>query len=227
MNDPLIIAIDGFSSCGKSTLARDLAQELDMLYIDSGAMYRAVSLFFIQRNIELTHEASVLDALGHIHIHFEKVKGLNHVFLNGKDVEKEIRSPKVSSIVSEVAALSPVRRKLVQLQRELSVGHAVVMDGRDIGTVVFPRAHVKLFITADVKIRAERRFHELRQKKIKISRKEVFDNLKHRDTIDSTREDSPLRMAEDAILIDNTNLSRKQQLAKVLEIIRNYQNEEI
>jgi len=227
MNDPLIIAIDGFSSCGKSTLARDLAQELDMLYIDSGAMYRAVSLFFIQRNIELTHEASVSDALGHIHIHFEKVKGLNHVFLNGKDVEKEIRSPKVSSIVSEVAALSPVRRKLVQLQRELSVGHAVVMDGRDIGTVVFPRAHVKLFITADVKIRAERRFHELRHKKIKISREEVFDNLKHRDTIDSTREDSPLRMAEDAILIDNTNLSRKQQLAKVLEIIRNYQNQEI
>ena len=220
MKDPLIIAIDGFSSCGKSTLAKDLAKELNMLYLDSGAMYRAVALFFLDRSIELSNEQSVNDALGHIHIHFKRVKGHNHTFLNGKDVEKTIRSPRVSKIVSEVAALSPVRRKLVQLQRELSVGHSVVMDGRDIGTVVFPRADVKLFITADVKVRSERRFHELRQKKVKVSREEVMENLRHRDTIDSTREDSPLRKAEDAILIDNTKLSRKQQLAKVIQIVK-------
>lgn len=219
MPSPLVIAIDGFSSCGKSTLARDIAGKLDILYVDSGAMYRAVTLYFLDHNIHYNDPPQLLKCLPKIDIQFKMDNSQYHTYLNGKRVDERIRSQEVSDIVSDVAALSPVRRKLVQLQREMSTGNSLVMDGRDIGTVVFPRATVKLFLTADINVRTLRRLNELRKKGVKTNKKEVFQNIQKRDNIDSTREDSPLRKADDAILIDNSNMSRKEQLQIALEII--------
>lgn len=220
MSSPLVIAIDGFSSCGKSTLAKDIAEELDILYIDSGAMYRAVALYFLDKDIDYQNEEQVKVHLPRIKIHFRKLNGNYHTFLNDKDVESKIRTSRVSDHVSEVAALSPVRRKLVELQRKMAAGTSLVMDGRDIGTVVFPKATVKLFLTADLHVRAYRRLQELRQRGLKVKKKEVLENLKKRDMIDSTRSDSPLRKADDAVLIDNSHLNRKEQLQLALDIIR-------
>lgn len=220
MSSPLVIAIDGFSSCGKSTLAKDIAEELDILYIDSGAMYRAVALYFLDKDIDYQNEDQVKAHLPRIKIHFRKLNGNYHTFLNDKDVESKIRTSRVSDHVSEVAALSPVRRKLVELQRKMAAGTSLVMDGRDIGTVVFPKATVKLFLTADLHVRAYRRLQELRQRGLKVKKKEVLENLKKRDMIDSTRSDSPLRKADDAVLIDNSHLNRKEQLQLALDIIR-------
>lgn len=220
MSSPLVIAIDGFSSCGKSTLAKDIAEELDILYIDSGAMYRAVTLYFLDKDIDYQEEEQVKTHLPRIKIHFRKLNGNYHTFLNDKDVELKIRTSQVSDHVSEVAALSPVRRKLVELQRKMAAGTSLVMDGRDIGTVVFPKATVKLFLTADLHVRSYRRLQELRQRGLKVKKKEVLENLKKRDKIDSTRSDSPLRKADDAVLIDNSHLNRKEQLQLALDIIR-------
>jgi cytidylate kinase len=213
------IAIDGFSACGKSTLAKALAREIGAAYIDTGAMYRAVTLFFLENEVDYTSVEAVKAALLKIEITFDLSNGSNDCFLNGINVEDKIRRSLVSNQVSEVAALSMVRRKLVELQREMSKEEDVVMDGRDIGTVVFPEAKYKFFITADSAVRAQRRLDEYQEKGIGISRQEVVSNLEKRDHIDSTREDSPLKVAEDALVIDNSLMTREEQLQLVLDII--------
>ena len=212
----IIIAVDGFSSCGKSTLARALAEKLDYLYIDSGAMYRAVALYFLQNSVPFKlkerNEAAIDAALSHIHIEFRNDLNGKSTYLNGVNVEDEIRQMFVANHVSKVSTISAVRRFLVKQQQELGKGKGVVMDGRDIGTVVFPHAELKLFMTAEPKIRAERRYKELQAKGVEMTFEEVLANLSERDRIDSTREDSPLRQADDALVIDNSALSPQQQL---------------
>lgn len=216
----MIIAIDGYSSCGKSTLSKALAKSLDFAYVDSGAMYRAVTLYFLDNGISIDQTSQVKDALQHIHITFENIDGINTCFLNGVNVEDEIRTMRVSGSVSEVATIPLVRIWSVQMQQEMAKGKDIVMDGRDIGTVVFPYAEVKFFVTADKKVRAERRYQELLQKGKKITVDQVLKNLQHRDHIDSTREHSPLRQAEDAIVLDNTNLSKEEQLQLAIQYVK-------
>jgi CMP/dCMP kinase len=218
--EPLIIAIDGYSSCGKSTLAKQIAKELHYVFVDSGAMYRAVTLYFLENSIDIEDEKAILVALDHVNVTFRNIDGTNTTFLNGRNVETEIRSLKVSHLVSEVAAISAVRKKMVALQRQMSGSQGLVMDGRDIGTVVFPHAHIKFFITADPIVRAQRRFNELLAKNKKSDLHEVISNLEHRDKIDTEREDSPLKMAEDAILLDNTHFNIEQQYEVAMQYIR-------
>jgi len=215
----IIIAIHGYSSCGKSTLARELARVLHYIYIDTGAMYRAVTLYFINHNIDFKNEEEVTNALNNISIDFRKIKSEIHTFLNSQDVETSIRSMQVSELVSEVSAISSVRSFLVQQQQAMEQQKGIVMDGRDIGTVVFPSAELKIFLTASPEIRATRRKKEYEQKGIDISLEEVKNNLAHRDHIDSTREDSPLRQAADAILLDNSYLTKEEQLKFVLDLM--------
>lgn len=219
-NKPFIIAIDGFSSCGKSTLAKQIAKELDYIFVDTGAMYRATALFFIRSEVNLNDVSQINDALEAMTISFKNIDGNNVTFLNGENVESEIRSLEVSGMVSEVAAIPAVRRKMVALQRNMTDADGVVMDGRDIGTVVFPDADVKLFVTADPLIRAQRRYNEMVAKEEHTDIQEIISNLAHRDHIDSTRDDSPLRQAEDAILLDNTTLTKDEQFELALSFIR-------
>jgi CMP/dCMP kinase len=214
----IIIAIDGFSSCGKSTLAKALGKSLHYAYIDTGAMYRAVTLHFIRNNIDIDNPLAVADALMGVEVHFERVKGHNHIFLNGEDVESEIRQMYVSDMVSPVATLSVVRRAMVKQQQAMGKRKGIVMDGRDIGTVVFPNAELKVFLTAQPDIRAQRRMDEMAAKGQSVEHEVVKKNLMERDRIDSSRADSPLRQADDAILIDNSYLSESEQLQKVLEL---------
>ena len=219
-NKPFIIAIDGFSSCGKSTLAKQIAKELDYIFVDTGAMYRATALFFIRSEVNLNDVSQINDALEAMTISFKNIDGNNVTFLNGENVESEIRSLEISGMVSEVAAIPAVRRKMVALQRNMTDADGVVMDGRDIGTVVFPDADVKLFVTADPLIRAQRRYNEMVAKEEHPDIQEIISNLAHRDHIDSTRDDSPLRQAEDAILLDNTTLTKDEQFELALSFIR-------
>ncbi|NQD71685.1 (d)CMP kinase [Sphingobacterium shayense] len=216
-NSNFIIAIDGFSSCGKSTVAKALAKELQFVFIDSGAMYRAVTLYFIRNHVDLNSEVSIVQALENIHIDFvpngEKVQ----ILLNDEDVSEEIRLMYVSEFVSEVSAIKAVRQAMVAQQQKLGRSKNIVMDGRDIGTTVFPHADLKIFMTASPNVRAERRFAELTAKGETITMEEVRDNLAHRDYIDSTRQESPLRQAEDAIVLDNSYLSQEEQLKIVIE----------
>lgn len=214
----IIIAIDGFSSCGKSTLAKSLAQHLNYAYIDSGAMYRASTLYFLRKQVSLEDQAAITQALGDIHIEFKRIDGLNTTFLNGENVEAEIRDLQVSSNVSEVAAISTVRRSMVRIQRAAGRNKGIVMDGRDIGTIVFPQAELKIFLTASFDIRVHRRVLQLQLQGKDITKEDIEKNLRHRDHIDSTRADSPLRQAEDAVLIDNTNLSEPEQLAMTIAL---------
>jgi len=214
----MVIAIDGYSSCGKSTLAKDMASELGYVFIDSGAMYRAVALLFLQKSISIDLNQDYTKLLtDNALIHFENLNGQNTTFLNNENVESKIRSQSVAQIVSQVSKNSSIRRFLVAQQRLLGKDKGVVMDGRDIGTVVFPDADLKLFITADVDVRASRRHKELSEKGINISQEEIKDNLVERDHIDSTRYDSPLLQAEDAILLDTSNHSRESQLEEAIE----------
>ncbi len=215
----IIIAIDGYSACGKSTLAKAIGQQLGYAYIDTGAMYRATTLYFLRHHINLSNSQAVETALAAINIHFEYLNDLNITFLNGKNVEEAIRSLEVSNQVSEVAAIPAVRRKMVQQQQQMAKTKGFVLDGRDIGTVVFPDAALKIFLTASIAERTRRRFKELQQKGIAITYSEVLENLQHRDHIDSTREDSPLRKADDAILLDNTYLNKEEQLSKVIALV--------
>ncbi|MEO1518096.1 MAG: (d)CMP kinase [Bacteroidota bacterium] len=214
----ITIAVDGYSSCGKSTLAKALAHSLSYVFIDSGAMYRAVTHYFIEHKIDLAQDRQVEEALTNIQISFQRSPQGNHTYLNGQNVEQVIRGMAVSQLVSPVAALSRVRRAMVEQQQRMGAEKGIVMDGRDIGTVVFPTAELKLFVTADVGIRVERRYQELLGKGMETKRADIRQNLLERDRIDSTREDSPLSMASDAVLIDNTNLSREEQLAMSLAL---------
>jgi len=216
----IIIAIDGHSACGKSTLAKELSSVFGYTYIDTGAMYRAVALFFIRENIDLDVQQEVVSGLNRIKLEFVIEKGKNCMFLNGENVEEEIRKMYVSNQVSQVAELSVVRKMLVDQQQKMGLKKGVVLDGRDIGTVVFPDAELKLFITASVAVRTQRRYLELKEKGQAVDIASVQANLLKRDQIDSGRKDSPLKQAEDAVLIDNTNLSRKEQLAMVEALAR-------
>jgi cytidylate kinase len=213
-NSKIIITIDGWSSCGKSTLARQLAKELGYVYIDSGAMYRAVTLYFLRNHIDWTRPESVHDALKEINIEFIYNQHSNNsdTYLNGENVEYVIRDLVVAEKVSDVASIKEVREFAVHQQKRLGRRKGIVMDGRDIGTVVFPNAELKIFMTADNEVRVERRFNELYAKNPNITIEEIKSNLEMRDYIDSNREISPLRKADDAIVLDNTNLSMKQQL---------------
>ncbi len=221
MDKEIIIAIDGWSSCGKSTLAKALAKKLEYGYIDTGAMYRACTYYFQKENIDISNESQVAEALKNIEISFKSLSGKNTTFLNGVNVEADIRSMKVSNMVSPVAELSAVRRDLVRQQQEMGKRKSVVLDGRDIGTVVFPDAELKIFLTADVNIRAQRRFDELKEKGLDIKMEDVISNLQERDRIDSTRTDSPLKQADDAYLLDNSKLDLEASIEVVMELIDN------
>jgi len=218
------IAIDGYSSCGKSTLAKEIAQKLNYRYVDSGAMYRAVTFYMIKNGILKDGayiKQAVINELPTIEIDFKfnKEKGISETLLNGKNVEKDIRTIEISKQVSPISAIEDVRTKLVSLQQKMGNKGAVVMDGRDIGTVVFPQADVKLFMTASMDIRAERRYKELLSKGQNVNFDEVKENLNRRDYIDMNRDISPLRQAKDAIVIDNSELTREAQLEFALDII--------
>ncbi|KAA2240248.1 (d)CMP kinase [Chitinophaga agrisoli] len=216
----IIITIDGYSSCGKSTLAKQLARELDYVYIDSGAMYRAITLYFIQNRVDWANSAAVAEALTNIQLEFEYDE-LHHeqasMYLNGENVEPLIRDMVVADKVSEVAAIREVREFAVAQQQQMGEKKGIVMDGRDIGTTVFPHAELKIFMTADTAIRVERRFRELYAKNKNITLQEVKENLELRDYIDSNREISPLRKAADAIILDNSQLSMDEQLQLALQ----------
>lgn len=219
------IAIDGFSSCGKSTLAKEIAKKLNYVYVDSGAMYRAVTLYLMNKGIlKDGHfiKEQVLNALDAIEISFEfnPKEQKSETYLNGENVEKTIRTLSIAKHVSAVSAIPEVRKKLVAIQQEFGKDGGVVMDGRDIGTVVFPNADVKLFLTASKDVRAQRRYDELTQRGDKITFEAVKSNIEKRDHIDSTREVSPLRKADDAIEIDNSELTREEQLEAALTIIQ-------
>ncbi|MES2110427.1 MAG: (d)CMP kinase [Bacteroidota bacterium] len=212
MSNNIIVAIDGYSSCGKSTLAKALAKKLHFIYVDSGAMYRAVALYFLRNNIDIKNHDQVAEALKNIHLNFHSRDYQTHITLNDEEVSEEIRLMPVSEIVSAVSAIREVRHEMVKQQQRMGKSKNIVMDGRDIGTAVFPNAPVKIFMTADPLVRAERRFKELQPKNPDITLEEVFENLAHRDYQDTTRAESPLVRAEDAIILDNTNLTPDEQL---------------
>jgi cytidylate kinase len=217
----IIIAIDGYSSCGKSTLAKQLAKELNYTYIDSGAMYRAITLFFLRNHIDWTNTKEVSSALDNILLEFvvNPANGESEMFLNGENVEFVIRDLVVAEKVSEIAAIEKVRTYAVKEQQLMGKNKGIVMDGRDIGTTVFPNAELKLFMTADNAVRVERRFKEMFAKNPNISIEEVKTNLEMRDYIDSHRDVSPLKKADDAIIIDNTELTPAEQFKKALRLI--------
>jgi cytidylate kinase len=225
----MIIAIDGHSSTGKSSTAKKLAKELNFVYIDTGAMYRAVTYFAFQnRLISLNHfdKIGLIEALPNINLKFvfDQKLGFSIIYLNEIAVENEIRTLEISQLVSQVAELSEVRKKLVEQQQEMGKNSNIIMDGRDIGTVVFPNADLKIFMTANAHIRAERRYQELLKNGQKINFEEVFKNIEERDFIDSNREDSPLKKAKNSILIDNSNMSKKEQFDLIVKLIRELGN---
>lgn len=222
MTKKIIIAIDGWSSCGKSTLAKELAKELGYLYVDSGAMYRAITLYFLRNHIDWTDKNDVKKALKEITLEFiyNEKSQQSEMHLNGENVEYVIRDLVVAEKVSDVAAIKEVRKFAVEQQQVIGKKKGVIMDGRDIGTVVFPKAELKIFLTADNAVRVERRFKELFEKNPNITIEEIKANLEMRDYIDSNREESPLRKADDAILVDNTNLTAGETLLKVLKIAK-------
>jgi cytidylate kinase len=222
MSDNIIIAIDGYSSCGKSTLAKALAKNLHFVYVDSGAMYRAVALYFLRNNIDLNEHNQVANALKQIHLNFHARDYETHITLNDEEVSAEIRLMPVSERVSAVSAIHEVRHEMVKQQQRMGRSKNIVMDGRDIGTAVFPDATVKFFMTADPKVRAERRYKELLPKNPDISLEDVFENLAHRDYQDTTRKESPLIRAEDAIILDNTDLTPDEQLMFALSKVEPY-----
>lgn len=215
----IIITVDGYSSCGKSTLARALAQELNYIFIDSGAMYRAITLYFLNNQIDIFDDHELEKALRNINLKFQydPVSGTSHIHLNGVNVENEIRKMNVSNAVSKVAALEKVREFAVEMQRKMGRSKGIVMDGRDIGTTVFPKAELKVFMTADKNIRVKRRYDELKQKTGYANLNDVIRNIENRDHLDTTRKISPLRQAEDAVVLDNSELNAEEQLAIVLQ----------
>ena len=220
MSKNIVVAIDGYSSCGKSTLAKALAKKLHFVYVDSGAMYRAVTLYFLRNLVDITSEKAVAEALENIHLDFHARDYETHITLNGEEVSNEIRDMKISEMVSPVSALKKVRTEMVNQQQRMGKTANIVMDGRDISTTVFPEASLKIFMTADPKVRAERRYKEMIAKGDLISLEEVFENLAHRDFLDTTRIESPLKRAEDAIILDNTELTPEEQLSFALNQVQ-------
>ncbi|MDW7694191.1 (d)CMP kinase [Flammeovirgaceae bacterium SG7u.111] len=218
----LIIAIDGHAGCGKSTTAKSVAKKLGYTFIDTGAMYRATTLWFMENNIDLSDEKAVATALTKIKLRFEfnAEKGFAEMILNGENVENQIRSMEVSNKVSEVSALRTVRTFLVEQQQEMGKKGGIVMDGRDIGTVVFPNADLKVFMTASIETRARRRQLELASKGKDVDLQSIIDNLGQRDEIDSSRKESPLKKAEDAIEIDTSDMTIKGQIEKVIALAK-------
>lgn len=226
MTKKITIAIDGFSSTGKSTLAKQLAKHLGYIYVDTGAMYRAVAFFAMQNNLissDSFNKVELVNQLKDIMLEFKfnTDLGFAEMYLNGDNVEKAIRTIEVSGFVSKVAEVSEVRAKLVEQQQEMGKNKAIVMDGRDIGTVVFPDAELKVFMTASASTRAQRRYDELLQKGDVVTYEEVLKNVEERDYIDTHREDSPLVMASDAVEIDNSYLNREEQFEAVLDLVNN------
>ena len=221
----ITIAIDGYSACGKSTLAKDLAKKLSFIFIDSGAMYRGVALYCLQNNLfdadGNPKQVDIIHALKNITLSFQLINDNNCLFLNGKNVEELIRGGEVAAVVSKVARIKEVRVKLVMEQQKMGENGGIVMEGRDIGSVVFPKAELKLFITASQEIRAQRRFLELKSKGIEAKIETISSNLAERDLMDSSRKESPLIQVADAIVIDNSKLTREEQLDFVLNLVRN------
>lgn len=229
MDKKLIIAIDGHASCGKSTFAKMIAKDLGYIYIDSGAMYRAVTLHSMRKGLTGktgTDRESIIKELPSISIRFSFNSDSDkyETFLNNENVEAEVRSIEVSGYVSEVSRIAEVRNRMVELQRNIGTFRGIVMDGRDIGTVVFPDADIKIFLTASVEVRAMRRFLELEEKGVDANLKEIKMNIEERDKIDSTREISPLRRAEDALLLDNSNMTTESQMAWFRGIMKKYKS---
>lgn len=225
MNKRLTIAIDGYSSCGKSTFAKAIAAKLGYLYIDSGSMYRAVTLFCLRKKMVAdgnADKASIIKILDEVTITFalDPVTGHQEVLLNGEKVEREIRDRLVSDNVSAVSTIAEVRAKMVEIQRKLGDGGGIVMDGRDIGTVVFPEADIKIFMTAATSIRAKRRYLELVQKGMPADMEKVEKNISERDRIDETREISPLKKADDAVILDNSHMTPDEQMVWFRKLIR-------
>jgi cytidylate kinase len=230
MNKKLIIAIDGYSSCGKSTFARMIAKELNYIFIDSGAMYRAVTLFCMRKNYisnNSLNTPAILSEIKDIHIDFVFNPDQNEyeTFLNSENVEQVIRSMEVTAHVSRISQIQEVRERMVELQREIGVSKGIVMDGRDIGTVVFPDADIKVFMTASVDIRAKRRFDELKNKGINIDFEEIKRSIIARDIADENRDISPLRRADDAIVLDNSRMTVDEQMMWIRKIIDNKRND--
>ena len=221
----ITIAIDGYSACGKSTLAKDLAKKLSFIFIDSGAMYRGVALYCLQNNLfdadSNPKQVDIIQALKNITLSFQLINDNNCLLLNGKNVEELIRGTEVAAVVSKVATIKEVRIKLVMEQQKMGENGGIVMEGRDIGSVVFPKAELKLFITASQEIRAQRRFLELKSKGIEAKINEISSNLAERDLMDSSRKESPLIQVADAIVMDNSKLTREEQLDFVLNLVRN------
>ena len=224
MNKKINIAVDGFSSCGKSTLAKQLAQHLQYIYLDTGAMYRTVTLYAMNNNIISTshfNKKELIEKLDEINISFkynEQTKA-SDAYLNGENVENKIRSIEVSNLVSEISQIKEVRQKMVALQQEIAKNKGVVMDGRDIGTVVIPDAEIKLFMTASAEIRAQRRYDELKAKGEDVSYQEIYENITKRDYLDQNREESPLMQADDAIVLDNSKYTIQEQFDFVLKLV--------
>ena len=221
----ITIAIDGYSACGKSTLAKDLAKKLSFIFIDSGAMYRGVALYCLQNNLfdadSNPKQVEIIQALKNITLSFQLINDNNCLLLNGKNVEELIRGGEVAAVVSKVARIKEVRMKLVMEQQKMGANGGIVMEGRDIGSVVFPDAELKLFITASQEIRAQRRYLELKSKGIEAKIETISSNLAERDLMDSSRKESPLIQVADAIVLDNSKLTREEQLDFVLDLVRN------
>jgi CMP/dCMP kinase len=222
MSEKIIITIDGWSSCGKSTLAKQLSKELGYTYIDSGAMYRAITLYFLRNHIDWTDDMEVKNALKEVNLHFElnTKTGESEIFLNDENVEYLIRDLIIADKVSDIAAIAAVRTFAVAQQQQMGTKKGIVMDGRDIGTTVFPNAELKFFMTADIAVRVERRFKEMFEKNPNVILDDVMHNLEMRDYIDSHREVSPLKKAEDAIILDNTNIGMEEQLSIALQHVK-------
>jgi len=222
----ITIAVDGYASCGKSTLAKDLAKSLQYIYLDSGAMYRAVTLYFLQNEVVLSDKNAVAAALEHINIDFRLNADTQKAdaYLNGENVEHMIRNKQVSQRVSEVAAIEEVRHFLVAQQQAIGKNKGISCDGRDIGTVVFPDAELKLFVTAELEVRAARRYAEAQRKGLDMTLEDIKINLQQRDEMDTNRAVSPLRKADDAILLNNSYLTREEQLNKALQLAKNLIN---
>lgn len=223
--EPIIITIDGYSSCGKSTLAKQLAKELHYVFVDSGAMYRAITLYFLRNHVNIAKISAVEHALKDIDLAFKRnpITRENEIYLNDENVEIMIREMLVSEAVSEIAAIKAVREFAVAQQQKMGEEKGLVMDGRDIGTTVFPNAELKIFMTAEPAVRVQRRFKEMYAKNPNITIEEVKNNLEMRDYVDSNREISPLRKADDAIVLDNSNITPQQQFKMVLDWVKEKQ----